>query len=116
MNNTYIPNPKSMAQRLVVHTSGMRIIFMSTSGDVDRFSERIHNTIRTAASRKSPITHGSPQPMVGPSETASSPATSQPDMSSAPMVLMRPGVRMGDSGTNRMVMTVATTHRISGAQ
>jgi hypothetical protein len=30
-------------------------------------------------------------------------------------VLMRPGVRMGDSGTNRMVMTVASTHMTSGS-
>lgn len=48
-----------------------------------------------AASRKSPITVGLPHPSVGPSETASRPATSQPDMRSAPTVLMRPGVRMG---------------------
>ncbi len=54
--------------------------------------------------------------MSGPSETANSPATSQPDIRSAPAVLIRPGVRMGDSGTNRMVMTVAITHRIRGAQ
>ena len=94
----------------------MRIIFMSTSGEVDRFSERIQNAVNTAATRKSPITRGSPQPMVGPSETASSPATSQPDIRSAPVVLMRPGVRMGDSGTNRMVMTVATAHSTRGAQ
>ena len=54
--------------------------------------------------------------MSGPSETANSPATSQPDMRSAPVVLIRPGVRMGDSGTKRMVVTVATTHRINGIQ
>ena len=59
---------------------------------------------------------GFPHPMIGPSETASRPATSQPDMSRAPTVLMRPGVRMGDSGTKSTVVTVAITHITSGIQ
>ena len=54
--------------------------------------------------------------MVGPSETATRPATNQPDMKSAPVALMPPGVRMGDSGTKKTVVTVATTHRIIGPQ
>ena len=40
MNMANIPNPNSMAARFVLHTAGIRIIFMSTIG----VSERVLRT------------------------------------------------------------------------
>jgi hypothetical protein len=116
VNITYMPNPNSMAARLVVHTSGMRIIFISTSGDSERVSEVIQSTTRTDERTKSPMTLGSPQPMTGPSETPRSPADNQPDISTAPVTLMRPGVRIGDSGMNTTVAMAAARHGTRGIQ
>ena len=47
---------------------------------------------------------------------ASRPVTSQPDIRPAPIQLMRPGARTGDSGTKRKVAMVAVTDIINGIQ
>ncbi len=60
-----MPNPKSNAARFVVQTARTRIIFMSTSGEAERFSETIHTTMRTAVAMASPMTVTLPQPHVG---------------------------------------------------
>lgn len=44
-----MPKPKSSAARFVLHTAGMRIILMSTSGDADRFSATTHRARNTTA-------------------------------------------------------------------
>ena len=80
MNIANIPKPKSNAARLVLQTAGMRIIFMSTNGESDRFSETTQSTISTAAAANRPMTDELPQPQVGAYEMASRPVTSQPDM------------------------------------
>ena len=116
MNMANMPNPKSNAARLVLHTAGMRIIFMSTSGESERFSETAHTTIRTAVATSRPMTDVLPQPHVGAYEMASRPVTSQADISPAPSQLMRPGARTGDSGTKTKVAMVAAADMISGIQ
>src|ERR1700733_11387790 len=116
MNMANIPNPKSNAARLVLHTAGMRIIFMSTKGESDRFSETAQTTIRTAVAPSRPMTDALPQPHVGAYEMASRPVTSQADIRPAPSQLMRPGARTGDSGTNTKVAIVAVADMIIGIQ
>ncbi len=51
-----IPNPNSNAARLVLHTAGIRIIFMSTIGVSERTSSRIQHGIKTAVTPKRPNT------------------------------------------------------------
>ncbi len=96
-----MPKPKSNAARFVLHTAGMRIIFMSTSGESERFSTTTQTTSRTPVTISSAITDVLAQPHMGAYEMASRPVTSQADMSAAPSQLMRPGARTGDSDTNR---------------
>src|ERR1700759_2893541 len=100
MNMANMPNPKSNAARFVLHTAGMRIIFMSTRGESEGFSETTPTTRRPAVAASRPMTDGLPQPHVGAYEMASSPVTNQADMRRAPGQLMRPDARTGDSGTN----------------
>ena len=46
-------------------TAGMRIIFMSTNGESERFSETTHRTIRTAVAAKRPMIVVSPYVKAG---------------------------------------------------
>ena len=62
------------------------------------------------------MTLGEPHPHVGASLTPRSRATSQPDRSTAASQLTRPGVRTGDSGTNRWAQTAAIKVMMSGIQ
>ena len=64
-NMANMPNPKSSAARLVLHTAGMRIIFMSTSGESERFSTTTQITSRTPVATSSPITDELAQPHIG---------------------------------------------------
>ena len=57
-----------------------------------------------------------PQPQLGASLSASSSATSQAESSSAGSTLIRPGLRTGDSGTNRCAARAAAIVRIIGSQ
>ena len=65
MNMANMPNPKSRAARFVVQTARIRIIFMSTSGEDERFSETTHNASRTAVATPRPRTEELPHPQVG---------------------------------------------------
>jgi hypothetical protein len=64
----------------VLQTAGIRIIFMSTTGESERFSAQTQRAIRTMVAPKRPITVLLIQPQVGPSETATRPVTNQADM------------------------------------
>src|SRR5271155_5428812 len=101
MNIANIPNPNSKAARFVLHTAGIRIIFMSTMGVFERVSERIQHGINTAVAANSPSTEVLLHPHIGPYEIANRPVISQADIIEAPTQLTRPGDRTGDSGTNR---------------
>ena len=116
MNMANMPNPKSSAARLVLATAGMRIIFMSTNGDLERLSATTQRTIRTAVAPNRAMTVVSPQPQSGAYEMASRPVTSQADMRTAPSQLIRPGDRTGDSEMNTNVATVAIADMIIGIQ
>ena len=89
---------------------------MSMSGVVARSSASTQPAASTTAAASSPSTEPERQPQLGASLSATSSATSQPDSSSAGSQLIRPGLRTGDSGTNKMAVTAATTVRISGSQ
>ena len=65
MNIANMPNPKSSAARFVLHTAGMRIIFMSTNGEGERFSEITQTTTRTAVAAPRTRTDVLPHPQVG---------------------------------------------------
>jgi hypothetical protein len=56
------------------------------------------------------------QPQLAPSLTATSSATSQPESRSPPSGSMRPGVRIGDSGTKTTMPAVAIATPTSGNQ
>src|ERR1700691_2313357 len=114
MNMANMPNPKSSAARLVLATAGMRIIYMSTNGESERFSETTQTIIRTAVAPSRAITVVSPQPQRGAYEMASRPVTSQADMRAAPSQLIRPGDRTGDSEMNIHPATVAIADMILG--
>ena len=111
-----MPTPISSATRLFVHTAVRRIIFMSISGVAARSSATTQPAASTTAAASRPITRADPQPQSGASLSATSSATSQADSSTAGSQLIRPGVRTGDSGTNRTADTAATTVRIIGSQ
>jgi hypothetical protein len=103
---------------LFVHTAVRRIIFMSISGVAARSSASTQAAARTTAAASRPITRPEPQPQpqAGASLSATSSATSHPDSSTAGSQLIRPGVRTGDSGTNRTAQTAAMIVRIIGSQ
>ncbi len=111
-----MPRPISSATRLFVHTAARRIIFMSISGVAARSSASTQTAARTTAAASRPITRAEPQPQPGASLGATSSATSHPDSSTAGSQLIRPGVRTGDSGTNKIAQTAAMTVRIIGSQ
>src|ERR1700684_2754418 len=116
MNMANMPNPKSSAAKLVLATAGMRIIFMSTNGELERFSETTQRTIRTAVAPSRAMIVVSPQPQRGAYEMASRPVTNQAVMRAAPSQLIRPGDRTGDSETNKKVAMVAIADMTIGIQ
>ena len=63
-----------------------------------------------------PMVIGEVQPQLWPWLTASISATSQVDIRTALVKLIRPGVRSGDSGTNRYAAMAASTVMIIGSQ
>ena len=65
MNMANMPNPKRRAARFVVQTARMRIIFMSTSGDAERFSETTQSASRTMVATPRQRTEVLPHPHVG---------------------------------------------------
>ena len=101
---------------MLVQTAFCRIIFMSMSGVVARSSAPSQPAIRMTAAASSPSTLAEPHPQLGPSLSATSRATSQADSRIAGRKLIRPGVRISDSGTNRTAAIAAATVRISGSQ
>ena len=108
--------PNRKATRLLVHTAGTRIMCMSMSGSRECSSTTIQAAHRATPSRINPMTLGEPHPHDGASLTPRSRATSQPDRSTAASQLTRPGVRTGDSGTNRWAQTAAIRVMTSGIQ
>src|ERR1039457_5943511 len=95
----YMPMPKRKATRLLVHTAGTRIIFMSTTGSLTLSSTTTQTTSSTSPSAPRASVLVANQPHVGASETANSNATSHADNNNAAEMEMRPGERSGDSGT-----------------
>ena len=116
MNELYIPKPISSVARLTVQTPRTTIIFMSTSGSLERDSARTQAASSTSPIANRPITLGEVQPQVGAWLKPSRMATSQPDRSDAPSQFTRPGLRTGDSGTNSHVATSASSTATSGIQ
>ena len=115
-NELYIPNPIRKPARLVVQTPRSRIICMSTSGQRDLASTRIHTTASTAAATRRPIVRAESQPQRGASLIATSRHTSQSVRRTAPAQLTVPGARMGDSGTISMVAIAVTEITTNGIQ
>src|SRR5581483_11726157 len=115
-NVAYIPTPNSSATRLLVQTTGIRIIRMSMSGCVARCSTWIHTTARTTATRSRPTTREDPQPQSVASLMGSSNATSQADNNIAAIQLTLPRLRTGDSGMTRRVAIAATQSMSVGIQ
>ena len=64
----------------------------------------------------SPITRAESQPHVGASLIARSRQISQSERRMAPIQLIVPGARIGDSGIKTIVATMVTTIRTSGIQ
>src|SRR6516164_3823750 len=116
MNMAKSPNPKSNAAKLVHQTAGMRIIVMSTRGELLRTSAQIHSRKSGTVATKRERVLGLVQPHVGPSESASRPVRSHPDRKRAPGTFMVPPARTGDSGTRITVAIVAVTVMIKGNQ
>ena len=101
MNDAYMPKPSSAATAFVVHTPRIRIIRMSTSGWWLRDSLRTHTTSRTIPAPSTSRVRADSHPHPGASLTASSTPARPADINAAPLELIRPGTRTGDSGTNR---------------
>ena len=81
-----------------------------------RDSAQTHAAASTAARPNKPSVRTEVQPQLAPSLTGTSNATSQPARRTAPTGSIRPGVRIGDSGTNTTIPAVATTTATSGSQ
>src|SRR5438552_2457341 len=113
-NEANIPKPNTSAARFVVHTGRSLIMRMSTSGALLRDSAHTHAAASTTALAKSPTVRADVHPQLGPSLTGTSSATSQPASRTAPVGSMRPGIRIGDSGTNTKIPAVAAATATSG--
>src|SRR5262245_38984046 len=111
-----MPKPSRNAAAFVVQTPGSRIIFMSTSGWLERLSALTHATASRTAATNRPIVVGDPQCQVGPSLTATSSATSHAESSAPPSQGIPPGALVVDSGTNRIAATTAIDVTASGIQ
>src|SRR6516164_9885892 len=103
MNEAYIPAPSRNATRFVVHTPRIRIIVMSISGSLLWTSTQIHAAITTAPVANRAIVLDPPHPQTVVWAIAISTQEMPMLMSAAAGQLTRPGVRTGDSGTNRHV-------------
>jgi len=93
--------PKRKATRLLVHTAGIRIIFMSTTGSLTLSSTTTQVMSNTSPRAPKVRVLVANHPHVGASETANKSATSHADNNSAAEMEIRPGERSGDSGTRK---------------
>src|SRR6476469_7053799 len=116
MKAEYMPTPTRNATTFVVHTPGMRIIRMYTSGWLERSSVRTQSASRTRPPAIPPSVLGDPQPQVVAWLIATSRTTRPDDIRVAASQLTRPGTLIGDSGTMRQVASVVIRITISGAQ
>ncbi len=116
MNDEYIPNPSRSATALVVQTPRIRIMRMSTSGWSDLDSLRTQKASRTTPATIRPIVFAESQCQDAVSLTAINTAARPVDIRAVPAQLIRPGMRIGDSGTNTWISAVAITIGISGSQ
>jgi hypothetical protein len=89
---------------------------MSISGFAERASDTSQPISSTPASASRPSTGRDVQPQVAPLLTGSSSATSQPESSRVPAQLIRPGERIGDSGTNRCAASAVRATTTIGIQ
>ena len=111
-----MPNPISVAERLVVHTGRSRSMVMSTRASATRVSTTIQAPAITTEAASRPSVAADVQPQLEPSLTATSSATSQPASSTPPGQSILPGLRIGDSGITNMVTSAAGTTASSGSQ
>jgi hypothetical protein len=115
-HDAYIANPTSSATSLVVHTAVSRNICVSIKGETERFSTQIHMASRITAPARSPRTVEEVHPHCEHWLRASRRQTSHEDSKMAGKMLILPGVRTGDSGTNSMAARAAAAVMIIGNQ
>ncbi len=111
-----IAEPISRVEMLVVSTGRRASVLMLISGSRVRRSKNTNptSTIRPAAI--SPSVRPEPQPQSAPREMPISSEARPAARIAAPARSTRPGVRTGDSGTNRCVVIVASTPMIAPSQ
>ena len=116
MNDEYIPAPSRNATRFVVHTPRIRIIDMSINGSRLWTSTHTHAAQTSTPAPNSAIVFVPVQPQTVVCAIAIRRQEMPALISAAASQFTWPGVRTGDSGTNRHVQNAASSVTTSGAQ
>ena len=111
-----IAEPISTVEMFVVSTGRRVNVCMFMSGCGVRRSNRPNSASTTRPPAKRPSVRGEPQPQSAPREIATRSAVRPAARMPAPGRSMRPGVRIGDSGTKSTVVIVARTPMTAPSQ